>query len=59
MLRRRSADRVSGPGYTGKIGLRAEIELRPGVLRPVSWSCEQPVSLDVMPHDAPGWRKGI
>jgi hypothetical protein len=52
-------------GYTGRIDLRAELEMRPGVLRPVAWSCEQPVteggavSLDVKPHDAPGWRKGV
>ena len=44
--------------------LRAEIEVR-GVRRPVHWGCEQPVEGDasfvfeLLPHDAPGWRKGV
>jgi hypothetical protein len=46
-------------GYTGKLDLRAEVEIRPGVLRPLAWSCEQPVSLDVKAYNDPGWRKGV
>jgi hypothetical protein len=44
--------------------LRAEIEVR-GVLRPVQWTCEQPTGADgsfaveLQPHNAPGWRKGV
>ncbi len=44
--------------------LRAEIELR-GVRRPIHWACEQPLDADggfpveLQPHDAPGWRKGV
>jgi hypothetical protein len=44
--------------------LRAEIEIR-GVRRPVNWTCEQPTDADgafvieLQPHNAPGWRKGV
>lgn len=44
--------------------LRAEIEVR-GVRRPVQWTCEQPIDADgsfaveLQPHNAPGWRKGV
>ncbi len=52
-------------GYTGPIDLRAEIEIRPGVFRPAAWSCDQPlnangsISVNVKPHNDPGWRKGV
>jgi len=52
-------------GYAGKVNLRAEVELRPGVLRPVAWTCDQPlnsdgsITVDVKPWDDPGWRKGV
>jgi hypothetical protein len=48
----------------GRFKLRAEIETR-GVRRPVSWACEQPLEgdgaflIELMPADAPGWRKGV
>ena len=51
--------------YVGEVRLSAEIEVRPGVLKPVRWACEQPtnldgsISLDVKRPDAPGWRKGV
>lgn len=44
--------------------LRAEIETR-GVRRPVQWACEQPLDpdgtflIELQPHSAPGWRKGV
>ena len=52
-------------GYTGKVKLSAEIEMRPGVLRPLAWACEQPVDKDgsieveVKKMDDPKWRKAI
>jgi hypothetical protein len=52
-------------GYTGKVKLSAEIEMRPGVLRPLAWACEQPVNEDgsieveVKKMDDPKWRKAI
>ena len=44
--------------------LRAEIETR-GVRRPVQWACEQTLDgdgafpIELQPHSAPGWRKGV
>jgi hypothetical protein len=52
-------------GYVGKVHLSAEIEIRPGVLKPVAWACEQPgnadgsISIDVKKMDDPDWRKAI
>ena len=52
-------------GYKGEINLRADLELRPGVFRPIAWACDQPgnpdgsVTIDVRPDDDPGWRKGV
>jgi hypothetical protein len=52
-------------GYVGTINLLAEIEIRPDVLKPIAWACEQPLnadgslSLDVKPMNDPNWRKGI
>jgi hypothetical protein len=52
-------------GYVGKIHLSAQIEMRPGVLKPVAWASEQPVnadgsiSVDVKSNADPGWRKGV
>ena len=52
-------------GYVGTVHLSAEIELRPGVLKPIAWACEQPVnkdgsiSVDVKKMDDRGWRKAI
>ena len=52
-------------GYGGTIDLLAEIELRPGVFKPVAWACEQPlnpdgsVSVQIRPMDDPNWRKSI
>lgn len=53
------------PKYVSKINLRAEIELRPGNLRPIIFSCEQPtnqdgsISIDLKGIDDQGWRKGV
>jgi hypothetical protein len=52
-------------GYIGGVRLSAQIEIRPGVLKPLAWACEQPtntdgsVSFDVKPPDDPKWRKGV
>ena len=52
-------------GYVGPIDLLAEIELRPGVLKPVAWACEQPLNQDgsiavqIRPFNDPNWRKSI
>jgi hypothetical protein len=52
-------------GYVGKVHLSAEIEMRPGVLKPVAWACEQPtngdgsIAIEVKPMDDPKWRKAV
>jgi hypothetical protein len=52
-------------GFTGKVHLSAQLELRPGVSKPVAWACEQPlntdgsIAIDVKPENDPGWRKGV
>jgi hypothetical protein len=52
-------------GYAGKVQLSAEIEVRPGVLRPIAWACEQPgnadgsISIEVKRMDDPKWRKAV
>lgn len=45
--------------FTGRVRLRAEIEVRPGNVRPVAWASEQPAEFDVKPWDDRGWRKGV
>ena len=52
-------------GYAGKLQLSAELEIRPGVKKPVAWACEQPVNTDgsitieMKDADDRGWRKGV
>jgi hypothetical protein len=48
-----------------KVLLSAQLEIRPGVKRPVAWACEQPVNpdgsitIDIKAASDPGWRKGV
>ena len=52
-------------GFAGRVHLSAELEIRPGVLKPVAWACEQPlnpdgsIAVEVRKNDNPGWRKGV
>lgn len=50
-------------GFTGILDLSAEVELRPGVFRPVHWACEQPCNEDgsiaIEIRMDPIWRKAI
>jgi hypothetical protein len=52
-------------GFAGRVHLSAQSEVRPGVLRPIAWACEQPlnpdgsIAIEVKKHDDPGWRKGV
>jgi len=52
-------------GFAGRVHLSAELEIRPGVLKPVIWACEQPlnpdgsIAVEVRKNDDPGWRKGV
>ena len=53
------------PGFAGEVHLSAELETRPGVLKPVAWACEQPlnsdgsIGIEVKKNDDIGWRKGV
>jgi hypothetical protein len=62
----RQASFVLPKGLDGrKMLLRAEIETKGGVRRPVRWACAQPLNQDgsfpvqLKPHADPDWRKGI
>jgi hypothetical protein len=52
-------------GYSEAVNLRAELEVRPGVFRPLAWACEQPINEDgsitikVRGYEDPDWRKGV
>jgi len=52
-------------GYVGPVKLSAKLEIRPNVMKPVAWACEQPVnpdgsiSIEVRGASDPGWRKGV
>jgi hypothetical protein len=51
--------------FAAPVALSVELEIRPGILKPVAWTCEQPVNSDgsvtvqLQPENAPGWRKGV
>ncbi|HZP17958.1 MAG TPA: hypothetical protein VFB00_08340 [Terriglobales bacterium] len=53
------------PGFAGQINLSAELEVRPDVLKPVTWACEQPlnpdgsITIEVKTNADRGWRKGV
>jgi hypothetical protein len=61
----REASFLLPEGYLGKLQLSAQLEVRPGVDKPVAWACEQPVNADgsitveLKPPDDRGWRKGV
>ncbi len=61
----RQASFLLPQGYVGKVQLSAQIEIRPGVLKPVAWACEQPlnpdgsITVNLKAADDRGWRKGV
>jgi hypothetical protein len=50
---------------SGKVFLSAQLEIRPGVKKPIVWACEQPVNPDgsitveLKSESDRGWRKGV
>lgn len=52
-------------GYSGSVKITAKLEIRPGVMKPVAWACEQGVNADgsisvkLSAPDEPDWRWGI
>jgi hypothetical protein len=64
--RLRLASFVLPPGLPGReVTLRAEVETKGGVRRPIRWACAQPLEPDgsiavrLKPSSDPDWRKGI
>ena len=64
--RLRLASFVLPPGLPGhEVTLRAEVETKGGVRRPIRWACAQPLEPDgsiavrLKPSSDPDWRKGI
>jgi hypothetical protein len=61
----REASFLLPAGYRGQIRLSAQLEVRPGVTKPVAWACEQPLNTDgsitveIKAPDDRGWRKGV
>jgi hypothetical protein len=61
----RQASFLLPKGCSGKVFLSAQIEIRPGVKKPVAWACEQPVNSDgsitveLKSEADAGWRKGV
>jgi hypothetical protein len=51
--------------YAGKLNLSAQLEIRPGTMRPVAWACEQPlnpdgsINIELKNANDHGWRKGV
>lgn len=61
----REASFILPRGYAAPVHLWAQLEIRPGVFRPLAWACEQPLEsdgsiiVDVKGENDPGWRKGV
>ena len=61
----RQASFLLPKGYSGKIELSVQIEIRPGVKKPVAWACEQPtnpdgsITVELKSDSDRGWRKGV
>jgi hypothetical protein len=51
--------------YRGKVELSAQLDIRPGVIKPVAWACEQPlnangsITVELKTENDRGWRKGV
>jgi hypothetical protein len=46
-------------GYIGALSVSAQLEIRPGILRPVAWACEQSAIVIVKGENDSDWRKGV
>jgi len=61
----RQASFLLPKGYSGKLNLSAQLEIRSGVKKPIAWACEQPVNadgsitLELKGESDRGWRKGV
>ncbi len=61
----RQASFLLPKGYSGNVFLSAQLEIRPGVKKPVAWASEQPanpdgsLTVELKSESDPGWRKGV
>ena len=61
----RQASFLLPEGYLGKLQLSAQLEIRPGVKKPIEWACEQEVNpdgsitIELKPPGDRSWRKGV
>jgi len=61
----RQASFLLPKALTGKLNLFAELEIRPGVKKPIAWACEQPansdgsITVELKSINDSGWRKGV
>lgn len=61
----RQASFLLPAGYSGRVQLSAQIEIRPGVKKPIAWACEQSrnidgsITIDLKSENGPGRRKGV
>lgn len=61
----RQASFLLPKGYVGKLNFSAHLEIRPDIMRPVIWACEQPtnpdgsITIELKDENDPGWRKGV
>jgi hypothetical protein len=61
----RQASFLLPQGFVGSLSLSAQLEIRPGVKRPVEWACEQPlnpdhsIAIQLKDSNDRGWRKGV
>jgi len=61
----RQASFLLPKGYTGQLNLSAQLEIRPGIMNPVVWACEQAInpdgsiSIELKDANDRGWRKGV
>ncbi|HJU10222.1 MAG TPA: hypothetical protein VJ728_05065 [Candidatus Binataceae bacterium] len=52
-------------GFAGTVRLSAQLEIRSGVMKQITWACEQPlnsdgsINVEVRRNDDPNWRKGV
>jgi hypothetical protein len=61
----REASFLLPANFFGLVHLSAQLEIRPGVMKPVTWACDQElnsdgsITIEVKRPDDPTWRKGI
>jgi hypothetical protein len=61
----RQASFLLPKGYAGKLNLSAQLEIRPGTIKPVAWACEQAlnpdgsISIELKDANDRSWRKGV